>query len=83
MSMLGNSILQWKAKKVGETQATKSASKIFYPSVTMMPLLEHNYSLAKLDLYNSAKNLTEYNLKSSHIYSNILSIGQSYNTANG
>ena len=81
--MLGNSILRWREEKVGETQATKSASKIFYPSVTMMPLLDHNYSLAKLDLYNTKKNLTEYNLKSSHIYSNILSIRQRYNSANG
>ena len=83
MFMLGNSILQWREKKVGETQATKSAAKIFYPSVTMMPLLDHNYSKAKLDLYNTTKNLTEYNLKSSHVYSNILSISQSYNSANG
>ena len=81
--MLGNSIVRWREGKIGETQATKSASKIFYPSVTMMPLFDHNFSLAKLDLYNTTKNLTEYHLKSSQIYSSILSIEQRYNSANG
>ena len=82
LGMLGNSISEWSEKHVGETQRTKSVSKITYPSVTMIPLFEHNFSLAKLASFNSRKNLTEYNLKTSHIKKDIVSIEQNYQHKN-
>ena len=81
--MLGNSISEWSKKKVGETQTTKSASEILYPSVTMIPVFERNFSLAKLESFNKRKNLTEYNLKTSHIQTDIISIEQDYHIMNG
>ena len=79
--MLGKSILQWSKKKVGETQNTKNASKIMYPSVTMMPIYEYNFSLANLASFTKKKNLTEYNLKTSRIHTDIISIKQKYDIA--
>ena len=72
------SISEWRKKKVGETQSTKSTSKIFFPSLTMFPIFERNFSLAKLSSFNIEKNLTEYNLKTSHIHSDIISINQKF-----
>ena len=82
LCMLGNSIIEWSEKHVGETQRTKSASKIMYPSMTMIPLFDRNFSLAKLKSFNSRKNLTEYNLKTSHIKTDIVSIEQNYQLKN-
>ena len=81
--MLGQSIIKWNDKKVGETQTTKSASKMVYPSVTMLPFFDPGFSLAKLASYNSSKNLTEYNIGTDHITKDIISIYQSYETLNG
>ena len=80
--LLGKSISEWREKKVGESQNTKSASKIFYPSVTMLPLFERQFSLAKLKSFKTRKNLTEYNLKTSHIKEDIISIKQKYELGN-
>ena len=80
--LLGKSISEWREKKVGESQNTKSASKIFYPSVTMLPLFERQFSLAKLKSFKARKNLTEYNLKTSHIKEDIISIKQKYELGN-
>ena len=82
MYLLRNSISTWREKKVGETQNTKSASKISYPSVTMLPLFERQFSLAKLKSFKTRKNLTEYNLKTSHIKEDIISIKQKYELGN-
>ena len=81
--MLGNSILEWSKNNVGETQKTRSMSKILYPSVTMVPLFERNFSMAKLSLFKTRKNLTEYNLKASHIKGDILSIKQTWEHKDG
>ena len=81
--MLGRSISEWSKKKVGETQTTKSASEILYPTVTMIPFFEHNVSFAKLFSLNMTKNLTDYNLKTSHIQTDIISIYQKYHIMNG
>ena len=80
--LLGISISTWREKKVGETQNTKSASKIFYPSVTMIPVFERYFSLEKLISFKTKKNLTEYNLKSPHIKEDIISIKQKYELGN-
>ena len=82
LCLLGKSILEWSEKHVGETRRTKSVTKIVYPSVTMIPLFERNFSLAKLASFNSRKNLTEYNLKTSHIKTDIVSIEQNYRRKN-
>ena len=81
--MLGKSISKWSEKKVGETQTTKSASQMVYPSVTMIPFFEPGFSLAKLASYNTSKNLTEYNVGTDHIAKDVVSIEQSYETSNG
>ena len=81
--MLGKSIYRWSEKKVGEAQTTKSASQMFFPSVTMIPFFEPGHSLARLASFNSSKNLTEYNLGTEHITKDIISIEQSYELANG
>ena len=76
-------IFKWRQAKVGETQNTKKASEMFYPSVTMLPYYEMNYSLAKLSLYKTRKNLTEYYSQMAGIKRDIISIKQSYETGNG
>ena len=81
--MLGICIAKWNEKKVGETQSTKSASNMFYPSVTLVPWYNVNTSLAKWASYNNSKNLTEYHATTSRIQSDIISIEQSYETSNG
>ena len=81
--MLGKSISKWSEKKVGETQTSKSASQMVYPSVTMIPFFDPAFSMAKLASYNTSKNLTEYNIGTDHITKDIISIEQSYETANG
>ena len=48
----------------------------------MIPVYERNFSLAKLSSFNMAKNLTEYNMKTSHIQSDIISIEQKYTVSN-
>ena len=80
---LGNSISKWSNKKVGETQSTKSARKMFYPSVSMTPIFELGFSKSKLSSFKSRKNLTDYNLITSHITSDIISIEQTYELCNG
>ena len=81
--MLGISILKWKDEKVGETQATKSAHKMFYPSVTMTPFFQLSFSKSRLAHFKTRKNLTEYYMNTSHITSDIISIQQNYELSNG
>ena len=81
--VVGKSIFKWNEGKVGKTQTTKSASQMFYPSITMIPIFDLNYSMHKLSYFNTTKNLTEYNLKASHIYTDIVSIEQNYELPNG
>ena len=81
--MMSKSISEWSKSEVGETQKTKSVSNILYPSVTMLPLFERNFSMAKLSSFKTRKNLTEYNLKSSHIKEDILSIEQTWEHKDG
>ena len=81
--MVGKSVYRWSEKKVGETQTTKSASQMVYPSITMVPFFDPSYSMLKLSSFNTAKNLTEYNLNTSHIQSDVVSIEQSYELPNG
>ena len=81
--VLGKSILKWNERKVGKTQTTKSASQMFYPSITMIPIFDPSYSMRKLSYFNTTKNLTEYNLNVSHIYTDIVSIEQNYELPDG
>ena len=81
--VLGKSIFKWNERKVGKTQTTKSASQMFYPSITMIPIFDPSYSMRKLSYFNTTKNLTEYNLNVSHIYTDIVSIEQNYELPNG
>ena len=80
--MVGKSVYRWSEKKVGETQTTKSASQMVYPSITMVPFFDPSYSMMKLSFFNITKNLTEYNLNTSHIQSDVVSIEQSYELPN-
>ena len=84
---LGKSVSKWRDKKVGVTYGTKSADKMFYPSVTLVPLFEPSFSISRLSNLSSferKKNLMElYNLKSNHIANDIISIEQNYELANG
>ena len=84
---LGKSISKWRDKKVGETYGTKSADKMFYPSVTLVPLFEPSYAISRisnLSSFERKKNLMElYNLKSNHITNDVISIEQNYELANG
>ena len=81
--MLGRSISEWRKNDIGETQKTNSVSKLFFPSMTMIPIFEKNFSLAKLCSFHTRKNLTEYNEKTSHIHKDILFIRQHYVHKNG
>ena len=55
--MVGICIAKWSEQKVGETQSTRSASKMVYPSITLIPWYENNASLVKMAAYNGSKNL--------------------------
>ena len=79
----GNSFSKWRNKKVGETQSTKSAYKMSYPSVSLIPRYELGFSKSRLSAFKTRKNLTEYNLNTTPIASNIISINQSYELSNG
>ena len=82
--MMFNGIFKWGQAKVGETHTTKETSKVFLPSVTMLPSLELNHSLEKLSHYESKFNLTEYYGKiSGSIKQDIILIRQSYETEKG
>ena len=84
---LGKSVSKWRDKKVGVTYGTKSADKMFYPSVTLVPLFEPSYAISRisnLSSFERKKNLMElYNLKSNHITNDVISIEQNYELANG
>ena len=61
----------------------RSASKMVYPSITLLPWYEVNTSLVKMTAYNGSKNLIDYHATTSRIQSDIISIEQSYETPNG
>ena len=79
----GNSFCKWRTKNVGETQSTKSASRMSYPSVGLIPRYELGFSKSRLASSKTNKNLTEYNLNTPPITTNIISINQSYELENG
>ena len=50
---LGKSVSKWRDKKVGVTYGTKSADKMFYPSVTLVPLFEPSYAISRISNLSS------------------------------
>ena len=82
--MMFNGILKWGQAKVGETHTTRETSKVFLPSVTLLPSHDLNSSLEKLLHYKSKLNLTEYYGKiSGSLKQDIILIRQSYETEKG
>ena len=76
-------VIKYKEKKTILTHSTRSASEVIYPSVTLCPHYDYNFTLSKT---LGTKNLTEYyeSLRShSLIKERIIYIYQPYNTENG
>ena len=75
--IVGNSNFKFRERSIGETQQTKKASEMYFPSLALCPLFNPNYTV------QGTKNLTEYYLKKNAIKDHVLSIYQSYITKDG
>ena len=74
-------LVKYIERSIGETQSTKNAAEMFFPSVYICPVFKIDY----YERHNSeSKNLTEYYYESGpDIRDFVLSIAQSYETENG
>ena len=72
MAIVGVSISKFENRSIGETQKTKKASEMHFPSLILCPHFINNYSTP------GTKNLTEYYLKMSSVKDHVLSIQQQY-----
>ena len=77
---VGKSVLKYTDGNIGETQSTKLAAEMFFPSVHICPYFDANYSLARM---TGTKNMTEYYESCPRIKDLLLSIEQSYEAENG
>ena len=75
--IVGVSIGKFRNRSIGETQKTKKAAEMYFPSLALCPLYNFNYT------NQGSKNLTEYYLKKNAIKDHISSIHQHYITEDG
>ena len=75
--IVGRSIIKFRKRSIGETQSTKKAAEMHFPSLVLCPSFMSNFS------QNGTKNLTEYYQNKSPITDHVLSIEQHYLTQNG
>ena len=77
VAIVGVSISKFRNRSIGETQKTKKAAEMYFPSLALCPLFNPNYTV------HGNKNLTEYYLKKNAIKDHISSIHQHYITDDG
>ena len=77
VAIVGVSISKFENRSIGETQKTKKASEMHFPSLILCPHFITNYSTP------GTKNLTEYYLNMSSVKDHVLSIHQQYITDDG
>ena len=75
--IVGVSIGKFENRSIGETQKTKKASEMYFPSLTLCPHFISNSSTP------GTKNLTEYYLNMSSVKEHVLSVHQQYVTDDG
>ena len=77
---VGQSLVKYTERSIGETQSTKNAAEMFFPSVYICPVYKTNYYESHS---TESKNVTEYYEGGPCIRDFVLSISQSYETENG
>ena len=80
MYSIGQSLDKFFAKQIGETQGTKRAAEMFFPSLAIVPMYDVSYALPKL---KGTMNLTEYYENRETIADKILMMQQSFESENG
>ena len=78
--IVGQRIVKYTERSIGETQSTKNAAEMFFPSVYICPVFKTDFD--ERDSIES-KNLSEYYEGGPRIRDIVLSISQSYETENG
>ena len=78
LAIFGISIQKFRKRSIGETQSTKKASEMVFPSFVLCPFFNSNYSANE-----TTKNLTEYYFNRSSIKNSVVSIHQQYITEDG
>ena len=79
VAIVGVSIGKYRQRSIGETQSTKKASEMYFPSLVLCPAFNSSSSLT----LDGTKNLTEYYLNRSPIEDHVLSVHQQYVTDDG
>ena len=77
---IGQSLHKFAQKQIGETQGTKRAADMFYPSLVLLPLYDVSYSLNRT---TGTMNLKKYYEDREPIANKILMMQQSYESENG
>ena len=80
MYSVGQSLDKFVAEQIGETQGTKRAAEMSFPSLAIVPVFDSSYSLPRV---KGTKNLTEYYENRVPIADKILMLKQSYESENG
>ena len=80
MYSIGQSLDKYLAMQIGETQGTKRAAEMSFPSLAIVPVFDSSYSLPRV---KGTKNLTEYYENRVPIADKILMLKQSYESENG
>ena len=77
VAIVGVSIGKYRQRSIGETQSTKKASEMYFPSLVLCPAFNSSLTLV------GTKNLTQYYLNRSPIEDHVLSVHQQYVTDDG
>ena len=77
---VGKSAVKYTEGNIGETQSTKLAAEMFFPSVHICPFFDANYSVARM---TGTRNITEHYETRPRIKDILLSFEQSYEGENG
>ena len=77
---IGQSLDKYLAMQIGETQGTKRAAEMFFPSLAIVPRYDVSYILSRV---KGTMNLTEYYENSVPIADKILMMQQYFDSENG
>ena len=76
----GQSLVKYTEERIGETQGTKKAEEMFFPSLHVCPIFNETYSKERT---SGTMNLTEYYENRPRIEDLVLGVEQAYETKNG
>ena len=71
------SLVKYLDRTIGETQSTKKAIEMYFPSIYLCPVFKTDYYKSRRKTGYS-KNLTEYHANTPFVGDMVLSINQSY-----